>query len=396
MALRLRRGTDSDRLLITPLAGELLYVTDTGNLYVGDGTTAGGNQVGQLVDDETPQLGGNLDLNGNDITGTGNINISGTITATGSINLGDGDDDNINVGGEFTSGLVPNADNAHNLGAPTKRWQNLWVSGADIDGHADIGTTYTSLIDDTSTVAWNPVTSTFTGTFVGNTTGYHTGDVTGSVFAIDSTNILDAINGTLSVFTVTTQKVQTQLSDSLLIQTNSQPITIKGSDLRNEVTGGNTRLTQIRDYATGTAANTDTVSRVTFKTNDTTNGELNRWTDEVSVIARTILSGDPSEGTQNAANHFQIWNTGKVRVNTETAIGVQSEPDSNFDIYGIMKIAPLSSEPATAVTGMITVADGTGSGWDPANFSDSTGGIPYPVFYDGTTWQPMVPDPVTP
>lgn len=42
MALRLRRGTDAERLLITPLEGELLYTTDTKKIYVGDGTTLGG------------------------------------------------------------------------------------------------------------------------------------------------------------------------------------------------------------------------------------------------------------------------------------------------------------------------------------------------------------------
>ena len=36
-----------------------------------------------IVNDTTPQLGGNLDLNSNDITGTGNVNISGTVTSTG-------------------------------------------------------------------------------------------------------------------------------------------------------------------------------------------------------------------------------------------------------------------------------------------------------------------------
>lgn len=42
MALRLRRGTNAERQLITPAAGELIYTTDTKSLYVGDGTTAGG------------------------------------------------------------------------------------------------------------------------------------------------------------------------------------------------------------------------------------------------------------------------------------------------------------------------------------------------------------------
>lgn len=38
-----------------------------------------------VVDDTSPQLGGDLDLNSNDITGTGNIDITGTIESTGSI-----------------------------------------------------------------------------------------------------------------------------------------------------------------------------------------------------------------------------------------------------------------------------------------------------------------------
>ena len=45
MALRLRRGTDAERALITPLAGELIYVTDTRKVYVGDGVTPGGISI---------------------------------------------------------------------------------------------------------------------------------------------------------------------------------------------------------------------------------------------------------------------------------------------------------------------------------------------------------------
>ena len=43
------------------------------------------NGLANLVDDTTPQLGGDLDLNSNDITGTGDINITGTITSSGSV-----------------------------------------------------------------------------------------------------------------------------------------------------------------------------------------------------------------------------------------------------------------------------------------------------------------------
>ena len=43
--------------------------------------TGGGNS--DVVSDTTPQLGGNLDLNSKDITGTGNISITGGLNATG-------------------------------------------------------------------------------------------------------------------------------------------------------------------------------------------------------------------------------------------------------------------------------------------------------------------------
>lgn len=42
----------------------------------------------ELVNDTSPQLGGNLDLNSNDITGTGNINVTGGIAASGVVDVG--------------------------------------------------------------------------------------------------------------------------------------------------------------------------------------------------------------------------------------------------------------------------------------------------------------------
>lgn len=37
----------------------------------------------EVIDDTTPQLGGDLDLNSRDITGTGNVSITGNVTGTG-------------------------------------------------------------------------------------------------------------------------------------------------------------------------------------------------------------------------------------------------------------------------------------------------------------------------
>ncbi len=45
MALKIRRGLAADRTSITPVEGELVYTTDTKQLYIGDGATAGGNLI---------------------------------------------------------------------------------------------------------------------------------------------------------------------------------------------------------------------------------------------------------------------------------------------------------------------------------------------------------------
>ena len=45
MPLQFRRGTNAQRLTITPSAGEPIWTTDTSLLYIGDGTSVGGVQV---------------------------------------------------------------------------------------------------------------------------------------------------------------------------------------------------------------------------------------------------------------------------------------------------------------------------------------------------------------
>jgi hypothetical protein len=81
MALQIRRGLQAD-LPASPADGELLYATDTNKLYVGDGGTAQeisggtGGGLGNVVEDLTPQLGGNLDVNGNSIISAGGADIN--------------------------------------------------------------------------------------------------------------------------------------------------------------------------------------------------------------------------------------------------------------------------------------------------------------------------------
>ena len=70
--------------------GEICYATDGNALYVVEGgvlTIAGSSVSGDLVDDTTPQLGGPLDVNGNEIVSLTNENILVAPDGTGVLEL---------------------------------------------------------------------------------------------------------------------------------------------------------------------------------------------------------------------------------------------------------------------------------------------------------------------
>jgi len=164
MALQIRRGTDAERTAgggVVFAEGELVYVTDTDALYVGDGATAGGVKLtdnagavlGSYITADTVSstldLQQNLDLNGKDIIGTGNINIAGTINATGNVNIGDDvNTDTVDFAAKITSSLTPNADATYDLGTTLLKWNNIHAVRLDGDVEGSVfGDDSTLLID---------------------------------------------------------------------------------------------------------------------------------------------------------------------------------------------------------------------------------------------------------
>jgi hypothetical protein len=182
MALQIRRGPTADRTAKTFLEGELVYDTDLKSLYVGDGETSGGvsastytdiqsvNAIGaaldngthanisftytddtinatvaldggllNVADDTSPQLGANLDLNAHDITGTGNIDITGDVTVTDGMFYG-------NLEGEASS-VTDGIYTSHNFYIGTEQISITRSSlaqtlqGVSIDGNAGTATT---------------------------------------------------------------------------------------------------------------------------------------------------------------------------------------------------------------------------------------------------------------
>lgn len=189
MALRLRRGTDAQRLTLdgvalpVPAEGELIYTTDTKKLYVGDGATTGGIAVDVAnstlsVDDLTdvditsvaPTAGQSLVWNDSDSEFQPG---DATILSDKSINLLQDVD---------TASVVPT------VGQVLKWNGSAFVPNDDQSGGLVTGATYQINI---------------------------TGDVQGSVFADDSTTVIDGLDGrvlgNVVNSTVTTQDVNTAI-----------------------------------------------------------------------------------------------------------------------------------------------------------------------------------------
>jgi hypothetical protein len=133
-------------------------VLDNNQIYSTTGTlnlspTIGGQVVYQstlLVDDiqiqgnQIATVNSNADLNFT-TSGTGKINLNantevignlhatGTITADGNLTLGDANTDNITFNADIASNIIPDIDNTFQLGAPSKRWKDIWVGTLHAD-----------------------------------------------------------------------------------------------------------------------------------------------------------------------------------------------------------------------------------------------------------------------
>ena len=125
----------------------------------------------------------------------------------GTINLGDENSDNINIGGEFVSNLVPDATNLYDLGTDEKRWRNAFVSG---------------------------ITSTNNLYVVGVSTFTNTLNITGILTAsqglyydandFDGPNGIAYFNNTGKLVSATSNATETLTETNLVLTTNSSGI----------------------------------------------------------------------------------------------------------------------------------------------------------------------------
>ena len=292
MALQIRRGSDSERLGTVFAVGELIYTTDSKKLFVGDGSTVGGLPVTgdpasqfDLINDLTPQLGGNLDLNGFDITGIGDIDIDGNISLTGYITMGDSSGDNINILGSITSNIVPST-NSLSVGTPSRQWDYVYADKAQFSGQ---------------------VTSNL---FLGNMEGA----VKGSIIDSDDSVLLNHILKTL-------ENMNSIETDECIISVDNSPVGSLAGDVTNlRITANNELLIETEK----TSINATTEFNVSSETSDievTNNFSLTAST--ATFIANTTVFGNATTPAELEILSDAFTNSVKIEISDDNSINNQ-------------------------------------------------------------------------
>jgi hypothetical protein len=232
MALKLRRGTSTTRTNYTFAEGELVYTTDTKKLYVGDGTTPGGTLV-------TGSGGSGVEING--ITDN---TTEGTVVMT----LGD---------------ALISLDTAVSLGG------DLDITNYQIDGDGDINITgdITASGSGTGIITANSFVGDGSGlTGIPGGSGPFVGDLTGSVFADDSTLVVDGISGNVTTNVLTVNSI-TRSAANLRITGDDK------TSLFVDSTNANTsNLTFTRNGSVDISGDAVAQGEIIFERNDPVNG----------------------------------------------------------------------------------------------------------------------------
>ena len=400
MALQLRRGTNAERAAETFAVGELIYTTDTKQIYVGDGSTQGGVLVSSSAASSPASLTQNLSLNGFNISGTGNISAtafvgdgSGLTGIASGAGIEEGQEYAIdiqgNVRGDDTTVLVDAAlgrvsadhygDGSNLTGITINQLADVdttgvttdsvlkydgveWVMGADNNSGGggggegvSAGETYViniqgDVIAEDSTVVFDAANNTLDNLVSVTATsleGTLTGDVKGSVFGDDSTLMVDGVNNTLSAFRsdmsfLTTRYIE---PDDGFTSVTFQPVTggtINGVFIKAEDDTPFLQLLQVSDA--DLSADTDPVSQLNFIRSDSTGvktfSTLNVTKDYLE-LSHEAAGGDPASVTEDNALYIK---DGEFGIGTKT-------PAAKLDIDGEIKVGSLTTTERNALTG---------------------------------------------
>jgi hypothetical protein len=235
-------GRIDAKLDLSNYDGEFVASAFRGSLFADDS--------GLIIDSSTKNISANdvsastitvqsLSVDTLNLTNFAVADFKGSVFADDSTLLVDATNSAINLDGTVKGDIIPDTNEAYDLGSNATRFKDLYLSGTSLFlGSAQItaagsavnlpagstvdgvsigtglgtgdgvvaGSNYNiNIVGDDSTLIVDSDLKIFTGNLLGNvtgnvvgnvtgdTTGYHTGDVTGSIFGDDSTKIVDAV-----------------------------------------------------------------------------------------------------------------------------------------------------------------------------------------------------------
>jgi hypothetical protein len=378
-------------------AGELIYVTDTKSIWIGDGTTVGGVPVANLSITDIQNIDANLFTNGthtgitftyvpnpsnpglSKINATVNVELSnyagtikadafkGTLVGDDSTILVDAVSGKINLSGTVKGDIVPNTTNAYTLGTPTYKFKDLYLDGPSLHLGAATISAVSSVID-------LPAGSTVGGVAIGSGGGGGSTDrLTSGSYSL--------ILGSDGKITLPNGRIDTNAS-TIILQ-NSNPTTLKINGITDGTLAGTSSI-EI-DAQRGTLA-----SPVTTQAGD--------------YLARLTLAGWNGTNYLPAGSVYATWDYGAVLSdaypksnlvfttgaggsNTTYAylnpIGIFVSPMLNTTIYSVAG-TPLPSASTVGLGARAFVSDATSTTFAAAYTGGGSNKVP--VYSDGTAW----------
>lgn len=342
--------------------------------------------AGKLEVSDSADFKDNLSVQGNLAVG-GNTTMSGTLTVDGevtfkagtnsNINLGDANTDNVVFNADVNSNIIPNTDNAYDLGSSTQEWRHVYVDGTV---NAD------NLIADSATIGTAKISDLTSGriTFAG-TSGELTDDAdltyntSTDTFATSNIDIgTSAALASAKVEDLTNNRVVIvgtggELEDDGNLTFDGTTFEV-GTSFDVIASSGNTTIGGTFDVTGATNLNNTT------QASSTTSGAL-IVDGGVGIAKKLYVGGDTVLTSDLAVNGgditttettFNLVNANATTLNigsAATAISIGSHNsgittvqhdlvvDSNLTVHGITSLDSTNLTGMLAVTGDITVSN---------------------------------------
>jgi hypothetical protein len=280
--LQLRRGTSNASPILTE--GELYLHQSSGSIQFGSGSN-----TYTLLPLSAPAYGNiNLkgDISASSLTLTGNLTVAQNITFGGTlITFGDANTDNVVITADLSSSIIPNDNNAFDLGASNKKWKNLYAVSASIDSISVPGSGILSS-SDTSFASYTGSINDKNLTLAAYTTSVDSkfiavGSSTSSLNSYTSSQ--NDKNSTLSTYTSSLDTKNTTLGNY------TSSLDTKNTTLGNYTASIDTKWSTLSNVTASVLSATASLNSYT-QSQDTKNSTLANYTGSIDTKWETLLN----------------------------------------------------------------------------------------------------------